>query len=105
MLGQHSLDPCVVKELVLRQPKDLKGLIFGNEAPFNPEALFCDLLAADVLVPLRLMLRVLLVQVLSHFLQSLGLGNRADVARATATTLAVQTLFNGHGLVPRALIT
>lgn len=101
MVGQHTLDPCVVKELVLRQSKDFKGLIFGNEATFNPEALFGYLLAAYVLVPLSLVLSVLLVQVLSHFLQSLSLRNWADVAYA----LPVQPLFNGHCLVPRAFIT
>ena len=72
MLGQHGLDSCVVQKLVFGHSEDFKGLVLCDEATFNPEALFCDLLAADVLVPLRLVLGMLLVQIIPHLLQSLG---------------------------------
>ena len=63
MLRQQLLNLDIVQELSLGQTEDLKGLLLGDEATFDPQPFLCNLLPTDVLMLLPEGLVVLLFKI------------------------------------------
>ena len=48
MLGQQLLNLDVIKQFILSEPENLKGLLFRYETSLDPESFLCDLLPAGI---------------------------------------------------------
>lgn len=71
--AQQTLDSLVVKQFLLGQSKNLEGLLLGNEAALDSQALVGHLLAALVGVLLEFVGLAFLLQEALHALKSLVL--------------------------------
>ena len=102
MLCEHLLNLGVVKQLFLGHAQDFEGLFSRHEPTLDPETFLGHLLAACVAVFLGECLVMLLLEVLSHLVESLFLRDWSDVAHIWSFHISVVIFHSIGPSLPRA---